>query len=491
MFGFLRISLARRAEAILSQKAARSAEDFYGLLSSGGSAETHELYEAVKFFASSLPERRNALKDGRFGDMLTQIDSRVPTLNSSYIGNFALRLSTIVLSSSKNATDAAANADKGRELLSRLANTMIQKGGQPREISQVAFAAAAIGLDNDALYEFAKHQMTLQIEAATPDSLNLSLQTAYKRNSRDKIYYALLCEKLCELTDRFTALDVMHTLRALAKTGLLKGFLLRRLSTLIMDNLDQFTVEQLAEASYRLSQLKFLTNNNFAKIFSAVNPKLDSLSDQLKLELLAAGCLCGSGNTGDITKLLSSLSLNGSWDISGIVDYIYACAYLKSYGPELQKALDELSQRNPVLTRKYALLLKESLDAFEVEAAPVQVKLGARWKDAISTFEKTENELTQTTPGFQEVKKILQGSSNNFAEGGQVGPFSVPFLDAERKMCILIEFASNMSPLIIKKRCLEALEHRVGVVKYWEWRRLKTESSQADYMAKILQHLAK
>lgn len=209
----------RLGEQALSRRTLRSAEECYGLLSPGSSVETHDLYEAIKFFASSLPERRNALRDGRFGDLLTQVDSRLPSLNSSYIGNFALRLSTIVLSSGNSPSDDLSNVEKSKTLLSRLATTLVEKGGQPREIAQVAYAAAAVGVDSDSLYEFAKHQMTLQIESATPDALNLSLQAAYKRGSRDKIYYALLCEKLCELTDRFTAVDVMHTLRALAKTG--------------------------------------------------------------------------------------------------------------------------------------------------------------------------------------------------------------------------------------------------------------------------------
>lgn len=490
MFGFVRVSLVRLGEQALSRRTLRSAEECYGLLSPGSSVETHDLYEAIKFFASSLPERRNALRDGRFGDLLTQVDSRLPSLNSSYIGNFALRLSTIVLSSGNSPSDDLSNVEKSKTLLSRLATTLVEKGGQPREIAQVAYAAAAVGVDSDSLYEFAKHQMTLQIESATPDALNLSLQAAYKRGSRDKIYYALLCEKLCELTDRFTAVDVMHTLRALAKTGLLKGFLLRRLSTLIMDNLDQFTPQQLAEASFRLSQLKFFTYQNFSRIYNVIESSLESMPDQLKLEFLTAGCLCKSGTTDALTKLLSSLTFNPSWDMSGVVDYIYASAYLGSHGPELQTVLDNLFQRNPLLTRKYALLLKEALDSFEVESATVKVNLTARWKDALSTFENTETELTKTTPAFQEVKKIIQGSSSNFVEYQHVGPFAVPFLDADRKLCILIEFASNISPLYVKRRCLEGLEHRVGVIQYWEWRRLKTESSQADYIAKILQHLA-
>ncbi|GBE58803.1 Pb-reticulocyte binding protein [Babesia ovata] len=486
MASFLRITVPRWAERALSRRAFRSADDCYSLLSPGSSIETHELYDALKFLASGVSERRSALSDDRFGEILCQVESRLPSLNSSYMGNFALRVAAIVQTSGNSASGTGpANAERGRSLLSKIAATMVEKGGQPRELAQVAYAAAATGADSDSIFEYSKQQITVEIDSATPDALNLALQTAYKRGSRDKIYYALLCEKLCELTDRFTANDVMHTLRALAKTGLLKGFLLRRLSTLIMDNLDQFTAAQLAEASYRLSQLKFLTPANFSRIYSAIEPDLGSLADHLRLQLLAAGCLSEREDRSALEKLLDSLEYKSNWDLSGCVDFVYSSAYLRRYGEQLPKVLAAVSERQPSLTRKYAMLLKEAVDSFEVEKVPITFDLGPRWRDVLATFEKTESELTQGTPAFQEVRKILQGASSNFAENQTVGPFTVPFLDSERKFAILIEFASNMSNLHIKMRCLEALGHRVGVVRYWEWRRLKTERQELEYAFRL------
>lgn len=81
---------------------------------------------------------------------------------------------------------------------------------------------------------------------------------------------------------------------------MLKGFLLRRLSTLVMDNLDQFTEAQLVSCAYRLAGLKFLTSTNFNSIYKCVENKFEEFPDHVKIEvchiisiqkcIIACGC---------------------------------------------------------------------------------------------------------------------------------------------------------------------------------------------------------
>ncbi|GFE53375.1 histone H4 [Babesia ovis] len=482
MFSFLRVSAVRLSDGALSRRVFRTADDCFGLLSTGSVVETQDLYDAFKFLATNNGERLTAVTDSRLGDMLTQVETRLPSLNSSYMGNFALRIATIAQTAGNT---NPANSDLCRSVLSKIATTMVNKGGRLRELAQVAYATAAVGVDSDAIFELSKQRLTADIDTATPDALNMALQAAYKRNSRDRIYYALLCEKLCELTDRFTAHDVMSTLRTLSKTGLLKGFLLRRLSTLIMDNLDQFTPEQLSEASYRLSQMKFMTPANYSRLYAVVEPHLSNIPERLRVQLLAAGCLCESDKKNELEMLLDNLEHNGRWDLPGCVDYIFSSSYLRRYNDQLPRFIEGISKYTPNITRKYALLLKESLDSIVVESAPVEYDLVPRWRETLDNYDKTTVEINKTTPVFQEVRKILQGVSSNFSEYHKVGPFSVPFVDEERKLAILIEFGTNMSNLVITKRCLEALGHQVGMVKYWEWRRLKTERQELEYAFRL------
>ncbi|KAG6440030.1 RAP domain family protein [Babesia bovis T2Bo] len=488
MYLFLRTSGIRLAGGLLERRSFRTAEDCLSLLSNGSNVETQELYDAFKFLATNHNERLSAVKDSRFVDLISEVENRLPSLNSSYMGNFALRIATVSQSAGGSATT---HGELCRGLVSKIATAIIDKGARARELAQVAYATSAIGIDSDAIFELSKQTITTDIDSVTPDALNFSLQAAYKRNSRDKIYYALLCEKLCELTERFTANDVINTLRALAKTGLLKGFLLRRLSTLVMDNLDQFTHEQLCDASYRLGQMKFMTPTNFGRIYATVESSLGNLNDRTRVHLLAAGCYSEYDKREDLESLLGTLKYKERWELSACIDYVFSCAYLRLYNDELPRVIEGIFKYTPTVSRKYGLILKESLDAFAVESAPVEYSIPPRWKDLLDHCEKTESELNKHTPGYQEIHKILQGSSSNFAESKKVDPFMVPFVDEERKLVILIEYASNMSNLVVKKRCLETLGHKVGIVKYWDWRRLKTESSQADYISRLLTTLSR
>lgn len=209
----------RRSELSVP-KSFGSLNDCFKLFETNNSVPTQELYDAFKYLASDTTVRKNAIKDERYPSMLKHLDTRLSTLNSSYLGNFALRL--LLLSQSNNYLENDRNdmnAEQTKKVLEKIATTMIDKGGHVKEITQVAYAAASLGVVNHPIFDYEKQQLTLNIDLATPDSLNLSLQTAFKRGTRDRVYLALLCEKLTELTDRFTSNDVVMTLRSLSKTG--------------------------------------------------------------------------------------------------------------------------------------------------------------------------------------------------------------------------------------------------------------------------------
>ncbi|EAN32025.1 RAP domain protein [Theileria parva strain Muguga] len=486
MFGIAFRSLVRRSEVSVS-KSFGSLNDCFKLFETNNSVPTQELYDAFKYLASDTTVRKNAIKDERYPSMLKQLDTRLSTLNSSYLGNFALRLLLLSQSNSYLENDRNdMNAEQTKKVLEKIATTMIDKGGHVKEITQVAYAAASLGVVNHPIFDYEKQQLTLNIDLATPDSLNLSLQTAFKRGTRDRVYLALLCEKLTELTDRFTSNDVVMTLRSLSKTGLLKGFLLRRLFTLMMDNLDQFTETQLIQSSYRLATLKFFTSNNFKTVFNVLKPKIEEMPFHLKVELLAASCLSNvETDNEDMLNLLDSIKIDKDYDLLNLSDYIYASAYYKRYGDQLQKAVSNMTSKTPFIARKYALLAKEALDTISLESN-LKINLSDSWKEALENFERTEMEKMENQPIYQESKKILE-STGKFKFLQKVGPFLVSFVDDERKLCIDVEHSNLISNLSLKLRNLNALGYKAAVVRYWEWRRLKTESAQASYISKLLQ----
>ncbi|UVC50132.1 hypothetical protein MACK_004002 [Theileria orientalis] len=483
MFGFVFRSIVRRSESSLS-KSFESVNDCFKLLESNTSVPTKDLYDAFKYLVSDMSSRRNAVQDERFPSLLNQLDSRISTLNSSYLGNFALRLNLLSKTSGYVSQDSnQVDVCQAKKLMEKIATAMIDKGGHIKEITQVAYASASMGILNHPIYEFEKQQVTLNIDLATPDSINLSILTSFKRNSRDRVYLALLCEKLSELTDRFTAKDVVMTLGSLSKLTLMKGFLLRRLLTLMMDNLDQFTDSQLVQCSNRLALLKFFTPNNFKTIFNTIKPRIEELPTHLKVELLMTSCLSNVPNDNkELVELLQRIK-NDDEDLLNLTQYIYSCVYYKCYGNEFKKAFTTLMSHTPFIARKYAMMAKEALDTLYLESNQ-DLSLSDSWRESFDNIEKTEKDKSESQPIFQEAKKILE-SSRNFKFFEKVGPYVVTFVDHERKQCIDVEYPTTITNLTLKLRNLDALGYKSGVIRYWEWRRLRTEKSELQYVFRL------
>lgn len=490
MLGIVFKSMARRSETA-AIRTFGSLNDCFKMVESSPPVSTPELYSAFKYMATDNAFRKTAIRDERYSGLLRELESRLSMLNSSYLGNFALRLQLMYQANNYLGSDRNEdNVENTKKLMEKIASTIMDKGGHVKEVTQVAYAAASMGLVNHPIFEFEKQQMTLNIEVATPDSINMSLQTSFKRNSRDRVYLALLCEKLSELTDRFTANDVTMTLRSLSKIGLMKGFLLRRLITLMMDNLDQFSDTQLIQCSHCLAMLKFFTPNNFSTVLNVVKSKFDSLPLHLKIEILFTSCLSGVDSKNDqLIKLLNSVKLDSEYDMLNLAEYIYACVYYKQYGEELDRAVSTLTSKSPFFIRKYALLAKEALDSLKLESA-LKGDIPDEWNEALENFEKAERDRNEAQSIFQESKKILE-SSGDFKSFQKVGPYMVSFVDEGRKICVDVEYSSLLSNLSLKLRNLSALGYRAGVIKYWEWRRLKTEAAQATYISNLLQTLSK
>ncbi|BAM41872.1 uncharacterized protein TOT_040000252 [Theileria orientalis strain Shintoku] len=483
MLGIVFRSIVRRSESSLS-KTFESVNDCFKLLESNTSVPTKDLYDAFKYLVSDMSSRKNAVQDERFPSLLNQLDSRIGTLNSSYLGNFALRLNLLSKTGGYVSHDSnRVDVDQAKKLIEKIATTMIDKGGHIKEITQVAYAAASMGIVNHPIYEFEKQQVTLNIDLATPDSINLSIMTSFKRSSRDRVYLALLCEKLSELTDRFTAKDVVMTLGSLSKLSLMKGFLLRRLLTLMMDNLDQFTDAQLVQCANRLALLKFFTPNNFKSIFNTIKPRLQELPTHLKVELLMTSCLSNvPSDNKELIEVLENIK-NDDQDMLNLTQYIYSCVYYKYYGNEFKRAFTTLMSHTPFIGRKYAVMAKEAFDTLYLESNQ-DLSLSDSWRESFDNIEKTEKEKSESQPIFQESKKILE-SSGDYKYFEKVGPYVVTFVDHERKRCIDVEYPTTMTNLALKLRNLDALGYKAGVIRYWEWRRLRTEKSELQYVFRL------
>lgn len=448
----------------------QSRNDVYKLLTNTPPPGIDELYAGIKYLSG--PERIHAVKDSQFDDYMDEIESRISSMNSAFLGNYSLRLSLLAPQNPKvvKVVEAICDALIGRP------------EAHPREIIQCGFAAASVELDKPQFFEFVKQQLTANIDLASADTLNLSLHMIFKSKRTDRVLTALVCEKLAELTDRFIAHDVVNTLRTLSRTALCKGFLLRRLSTLITDNLDQFDKTQLIHCLYRLSTLKFVTEKFYSNVYTVIERELTMLSDPLKLKLLITASLCNLREH-KVKELLKGITPVHGWETSCMFDYCYSLIYFNGAGKDVsskvKSCLKLIATRQPITSRRYALTFKEALDELAATNPGIYESLSPEWTKTLDKFVKTEKEKIELQPGFQEVKHVLDTASRHFNYTFKpleaVDNFQVNFLEESKKIVIDVESPTLLSNFAIKHRYLSAKGYKPLCVRYWEWRRIKTE----------------
>merc|ERR1719216_17924 len=103
-----------------------------------------------------------------------------------------------------------------------------------------------------------------------PTQCVLLLETFRRWGVFDKQLVDLIVERMCDEVDRFTARDVVDALAVISRIGLARGFLLRRLCTLVFENLHQFTPRELTKMAYSLAKLRFLADGNADDLVDAL-----------------------------------------------------------------------------------------------------------------------------------------------------------------------------------------------------------------------------
>jgi hypothetical protein len=83
---------------------------------------------------------------------------------------------------------------------------------------------------------------------------------------------------MTDLIDRFTATDACNACVALSRLSLGRGFLLRRLSGLIFENLSDFQPGQLVQILHAMAKLRFLTAEQAEQILDEVEKSHGILS---------------------------------------------------------------------------------------------------------------------------------------------------------------------------------------------------------------------
>ncbi|AFZ81517.1 hypothetical protein BEWA_009300 [Theileria equi strain WA] len=475
MFGILRPSAILKSVGPI-RSLFPTVNDCLKLFEGGSSPQAADLYNALRYLTQTHVNSRDALNDSRISDFLNHVDTAIPTLNTSYLGNYALRMKALLQVA--RMTKNEETKQKALKIIENIAASILEKDAPATDLAKVAYVAAQAGVDNPQLNESAKRKVTLQIDNIPPNVLNMALTLGRQADSDLRVFTSLLVEKLTELTDRFTAEDVVNTIKTLADKRILKGFLLRRLSTLITDNLDQFSKQQLSLSLLGLAECKFLTHACFMDVFSSLRPQLNELNVSQKILVAYAGCFANiDPNNKNMLDLVKSIDSTIHLD-SLAAKYIYSCAYYKHYEHTLQETLDKILSKELRLQTRESLLLKEAIDAISNDTDSITVTITNSVENWFDRCEDFKMKLLEGNRMFSDVKKILSDSDLHFEPLQRVGPVLVDLVDHENKRCIMVEVPIIYNDHTLNTRLLGKLGYRCHVVRYWGWRQASSQREE-------------
>uniref|UniRef100_A0A0G4F1C6 RNA-editing substrate-binding complex 6 protein domain-containing protein n=1 Tax=Chromera velia CCMP2878 TaxID=1169474 RepID=A0A0G4F1C6_9ALVE len=358
-----------------------------------------------------------------------------------------------------------------------------------RHLASLSFGLAVLGIRDPALVEFVRLETLKTIHDFGPRDLHTLLEALRQWHFFNRELLDLICEKMVDEVNRFTSRDVVDTLRVLSLTGLARGFLIRRLSSLAFEALEQFTPPQLIRVAYSLARLRFLTVQNLEEVLDALAPHIGSLGPVQTADLLHTMAMLDYGENEELLgKLVDQFASQQCRSILPLVDFLHAMCVFELYkeNPEAFKTALQRVLSSPVTKNRMVLMkLSEVLSCYEVEELRERlprVEIPSLWRGACDECDRLEQEKTESLKMFAEVAMVTDLLRGKFklpwTRNARRGPYYLDFLDEETGIVLEVDAVSRPVTRALKHRNLKALGLKPVSMGYWQWRRARSEDDQ-------------
>ncbi|KYF43056.1 putative Pb-reticulocyte-binding protein [Toxoplasma gondii ARI] len=385
-------------------------------------------------------------------------------------------------------------------LLNRMASVVVRRENAftPKQLGTIAFTFSWFrGAPTDTVADFVLAECVKLLPEMEPFHVTLLFGSLRRMRCLNRDVANLMIEKLTDDIDRFTSDDVVGVLRALASNSITRGFLLRRVATLVFDNLDSFKPKQLASVLNSLTLLRFLTVENGEELFSCLSGSLSELPAASIAEILEALTILNFPRPEVVRTCLDLLAekngliSQGSWVRDHMIIAAHAVIQFQLYdkNPVVKPLLEELF-RSRVNSSRTQHRVEEVIHALDLEKASPRVDVPPYWRAMIDQANREEQARLEHSGLQNELTLVLDSLRGKFQlqiqKNQQAGPYSVQFLDDETKICIEIDYPCCRTPHIIKARHLKQLGYHYLLVDCWQWRRLRSEAEQTVFLKQLL-----
>eukprot|EP00922_Rhytidocystis_sp_ex-Travisia-forbesii_P052843 GHVS01078382.1.p1 GENE.GHVS01078382.1~~GHVS01078382.1.p1 ORF type:complete len:556 (-),score=38.22 GHVS01078382.1:1360-3027(-) len=426
----------------------------------------------------SRDECQALFTDERFIGLMSKIRDRLPDMDSRFLSMIASSL--VMFPSMSN--DISDISQKISDIAVRRENSF-----SPRALAALVNALPKLGVRSPVVGEFFRLETQKILPDCTPMDLHKLVEGFRLFGCLNRELSDSLIEKMSDEIDRYTSKDVCETLAVLANAGLSRGFLIRRLSSLAFENLNQFSAIRLVSLLDSLSRLRFLTADNYADVLDLLKQNVHDLYGPHVAKLTYALCL---GNCVEqvsfVKQMIEQAQNNGlPLGLESAVRVAYCILYFKL--PEFDDYLKELlatAFQQDIEKHRFEArwLLLDIIASLECERPDLGIVVPPSFTSTIQEKDREYRVRLEGSRVYTELVSLVENLGGkyrlNLQRDTKVGPYTVVLMDEETKIIIEQDNVTYKTNGLMKMRILEKLGNRPVLIPYWQWRRCRSETDQ-------------
>eukprot|EP00445_Apocalathium_hangoei_P037895 CAMPEP_0203954370 /NCGR_PEP_ID=MMETSP0359-20131031/87427_1 /ASSEMBLY_ACC=CAM_ASM_000338 /TAXON_ID=268821 /ORGANISM="Scrippsiella Hangoei, Strain SHTV-5" /LENGTH=607 /DNA_ID=CAMNT_0050887897 /DNA_START=53 /DNA_END=1873 /DNA_ORIENTATION=+ len=443
--------------------------------------------------------------DGRFHVLVAALTSRLESCNGR-----ALALSADA------AARMSAPTPELRALLERAAEVALERENsfKPRHLTVLALALATHGVhalpavvpvpgrgEVSAMRELGPAAAFVRAEAMRQmqefnTSCCASLLEAFRRwGVYDRQLVDMALERIWDDFDAMQSRDAVELIAVLARLGLGRGPLLRRLAQLVFSRLDEFSTRQLVLILHSLARLRFLYRGDLDEVLEALLPNLGVLSNSKISNLLFSLAMCDAEHQASLARLLvvQYAEGRGDKDVASDIDVAWAMAALSLYEryPDVARRLLSRTFSGDVPKSRVALVkLHDVILAADLHGPPLSTIARSRWKAACGHAARDEARRLGASSVHEQVAAALGdlafvedpnqplGRPFKVRRSWDVGWVPVDFFDQASGLALDVELVANPATRRIRHEVLRRKGIKPLRLDVWDWQAARGEAGR-------------
>jgi len=347
-------------------------------------------------------------------------------------------------------------------------------GFPPKHLTSLALGLAQRGVRDYKLIEFIRLEAIKTLQDFTPQQLAQLLEAFRRWGDFNRSFVDSVTERMTDLIDRYNSKDVVLTITVLSKMSLGRGFLLRRLSQLVFDNLSEFETPQVVYALSGLARLRFLSSDECDDLLDVIDT--DRLTPKLSSEILFAAGLLGCAGRSELLTAAAKL-VDTPLSADALSDAAWGLCSLGM--TEEARRVADLVFKLPV-TKARPTLQK----MIEV-SAELGLAVNAGWKGGMEETEKTEQDRVEGSRMHADVLRALSEANPKikWVRSAAVGPtYRVDFYDEANKKVVDVDTLARPINRRLKHKQLKAMGFDPVVIEYWKFRQASRSAESLKKM---------